>query len=199
MLRSTRPVSIALGPLLLALTGCVASVQPLSDAKTSTPDLRLLGDWEYEDKGDDKKTEIVKLTIKKKPDSPKVLQIVADDGKDIETVDLYLTKIGNDYFASLQNDDKDGKKRYLIAKYELSADGTVKIWVPETEFFAKAVEGKKLKGKINQPSLFKDVLLDETPDNVRKFIKENSAKCFGKETDIKVRPAKKPAKAKSAK
>jgi hypothetical protein len=174
-------------------------VQPLSDAKTSTPDLRLLGEWEYQEKGEGTKSEVVRFTISKKTDAPKVLQIIADDGKDKETLDLFLIRIDNGYFASVQNDEKDGKKRYLIAKYELLADGTIKIWVPETEFFAKAVEGKKLKGKVNQPNLFKDVALDDSADNIRKFIKENGTKCFGKETGILVRPVKKEAKKKSAK
>ena len=194
MLRTSCRHVLAAALLTAAFTGCVSSVEPLSDAKTSLPDLRLLGDWEYQDgEGSEK----VKLNVALKKGAPKVLQITADDGKEKETADLFLTKIGNDHFASVENEESDGKKRYLIARYELLKDGTVRIWVPETDFFAKAVEDKKLKGQVNQPNLFKDVALEDTAENVRNFLKQHGMKCFGKETDLTIKraPKSKPATA----
>jgi hypothetical protein len=189
-----------------ACTGCVSSLRPLTDEKSSTPDLRLLGVWEFEEekevenggaaekdkKGASGKTQIVKhtITVERKKDAPNVLVAsTIEEGKK-ETGELLLTKIGKDYFVSLGNKDDQGVLKYMIAKYELAADGTLKFWGFDTEFFAKAVESKELKGTIKQ-EVFKDVTLDDTPENLRKFLEKHGAKCFMSESEITMKRIKK--------
>lgn len=183
------PRQVAAIGLLLAIftsTGCVSSLKPLTDAKTSTPDLRLLGTWEFEDKD---KMEKHTILVERKKDAPNVLEAsAAKDGKR-EAGDLLLTKIGNDHYVSVGNKDKDGVTKYTIAKYHLADDGTLSIWGLETDFFAAAVENKELKGSIKR-ELFTDVTLDETAENLRRFLEKHGAKCFMKETAITVKRIK---------
>jgi hypothetical protein len=171
---------------LLMFTGCVASVQPLSDAKTSVPDLQLLGAWEFID---DETKEATRVVVSRKKDAPNVLVAVADDGKEKETGELFLTQIGKDHFVSVENTDKDGKKQYVIAKYEITKDG-LSVWGADTDFFAAAVEKKELKGTIKQGEVFRDVLLDESPEKLRKFLEKHGAKCFTNETPLTVNRVK---------
>src|SRR5262245_14898288 len=97
--------------------GCVYSTQPLSDAKSSTPDLRLLGTWEIVDpsKPDDRKT----VFVRRNRDQPNVLRIF--DIAERETTDVFLTKLGDEYVASISHDE-NGKKIYFIGKYEWKDD-----------------------------------------------------------------------------
>jgi hypothetical protein len=181
--------SIAVVMTLLALssTGCVWSLKPLSDAKTSKPDLRLLGTWEFEDK-EEKETHTVVVT--KKKDAPNVLEAsTVQDGKK-ETGELFCTKIGKDYFVSIGEKDDAGKIKYSIAKYDLKNDSTLSFSGFDAEFFAAAVGRKELKGTIKQ-EVFKDVTLDDTADNLRKFLEKHGQKCFTKETDITLKRIKK--------
>jgi hypothetical protein len=142
----------------------------------------------------------VKASIAVKKDAPTILQLTSDDGKKKEVIDLYLTKIGNDYFASAEEAENDGVNHYyILAKYALQKDGTLKVWTPETEIFAQAVAAKTLKGTVRQPNLFKDVVLEDTSENIRQFFKQQGTKCFGKDTGMVIRRIPKAAPAKTGK
>ncbi len=189
MIIPCRPaLSLVLAIAALLAAGCVSSTKPLSDAKTSQPDLRLLGTWEYQEEDSPEKMTIV---ISKKKDSPNVLEIVGDDGEKKETMELLLTKVGSDYLASVEEKDDNGKTKYVIGKYELLEDGNVKLSGLDVDFFAAAVGNKELKGTV-MAKLFKDVELDDTPENLRKFIEKHGAKCYGKaDTQLTVKRVKK--------
>lgn len=180
-------IALVLTMLALSSTGCVWSVQPLSDAKTSKPDLRLIGTWEFEDK-EEKQTHTVVVT--KKKDAPNVLEAsTIEDGKK-ETGELFCTKLGKDYYVSIGDKDDAGKMKYIIAKYDLKNDNTLAFSGLDAEFFAAAVGKKELKGSVKQ-EIFKDVTLDETADNLKKFLEKHGQKCFTKEAEITLKRIKK--------
>ncbi len=167
-------LAVAVVAILAAFTstGCVSSLKPLSDEKTSKPDVRLLGTWELEDKDKMEKHAVV---IQAKKGAPNVLEASATQDGEKETGDLLLTKIGNDHFVSIGDKDDKGVMRYTIAKYVLKDDSTLECWGLNADFFAKAVENKELKGTVKQ-ELFKDVTLDDTPENLRKFLEKQGSK-----------------------
>jgi hypothetical protein len=184
---NARLFAIVLLASLLSSVGCVNSAHPLTDDKTSTPDLKLLGTWELSDP--DKPDEPHTVTVTRKKDSTTVLHAVGKDGEKTEELDLFCTKIGDNLLLSAQT-EKDGKPVFAIAKYQLSGETSLKVWVLDTEFIAGAVKKKELKGTIEQKQFLIDVSLDDTPENLRKFIEKNAAKCFSKELELKVKKLK---------
>jgi hypothetical protein len=166
----------------LAGTGCAYSTQPLSDAKTSIPDLRLLGTWELAnaDRPADKKM----VVVDRKRDEPNVLRMF--DIEEKKTLDVYLTKIGEARVASIA-DEQNGTTKFLICKYELQDDSSLAVWGLDQEFFASAIEEKRLKGKKTQDGFLSNVIIDESPEHLRKFIEEQAAKCFSHEQPLVIR------------
>lgn len=182
-----RAVAAALVVVALSSTGCVSSLKPLSDAKTSKLDTRLLGTWEMDDKENMKTHTIV---VERKKDAPNVLQATATEDGKTETADLFTTKIGDSHYISVAGKEEKGVVRYVVAKYEVTDDKNLKYWGLDTEFFAKAIENHELKGTVKK-EIFTDVTLDETPENLRKFLEKHGAKCFTKDTGITVKRIKK--------
>jgi inorganic pyrophosphatase len=86
----------ALLVVLLPLSGCVPSEQPLVSEKESIADCKLLGTWRYED--DDPRDPFV---IREKPGSETVLEAVHEE----EHVDLLLTKIADERYLCVQYSD----------------------------------------------------------------------------------------------
>src|SRR5262249_54975041 len=145
--------------------------------KTSMPDLKLLGSWELSDP--DKPEEKHAVTVTRKKDSTTVLHAVGKDGEKTEELDLFCTKIGDNLLLSALT-EKDGKHVFAIGKYQLSGETSLTVSVLDVEFFAAAVKKKELKGTIKQQQFLVDVSLDDTPENLRKFIEKNGARCFSK-------------------
>lgn len=177
---------VLLGALLAA--GCATSTQPLSDEKTSVPDLRLLGTWEFQqEEGKDKAT----VTIVQMQDSPNVLQATSNDGEKEQTTTILTTKIGDTCVASIAGKDDEGNVIYTIGKYALAPDDSLELHGLDTDFFAAAVEHKELKGTVKQ-EMFKDVKLDDTSENLRAFLAKYGDKCFTSEGVLHVTHVKKP-------
>lgn len=173
---------------LLALNfaaGCVYSKYPLTDAKASQPDLRLLGTWEVTDSsgGDtallpssfslrtgkvaNNTGEKPTLTITQKKDFPKLL-VITEIKNGVERSDeLLTTKIGNDYYISYPDPTDKEKTRFAIIKYELTDKGQIKFWAPSQEFFFDAVIQGEIKGKVEKPRKqgLLEMVLGRQPDN----------------------------------
>jgi hypothetical protein len=181
------PRRIIIAALLLTamqLTGCVYSNVPLTDAKTSTPDARLLGNWEVFDKDKPDEKHTISLSIKK--GEPNVIEIATEEDGKAKTFDLFLTKIGNDCLGSVLSEEKD-KKTYIIGKYELTKDDVFKYWALDTDYFTEAVKNKEVKGTLKKGENFTDVILEDSPEHLRKFIEKHGDKCFSKETTLTVK------------
>jgi hypothetical protein len=170
-----RVLTLVLLTTALASTGCTYSTQPLSNAKTSMPDLRLLGTWELSDP--DKPADKKIVVVDRKRDEPNVLRMF--DLREKKTLDVFLTKVGEACVASIAAEE-NGTTKFLICKYELKDDSSLAVWGVDQEFFAAAVEEKRLKGT----KTHSDMTIDETPESLRKFIEEQAAKCFSHEEPL---------------
>jgi len=168
--------------LLLSVVGCTYSTQPLSDAKSSMPDLRLLGTWEIADP--DKPADKKIVVVDRRQDEPNVLRLF--DIKEKKTADVFLTKIGNRYVASIAGEE-NGTTRFLICRYELKDESSLSLWGLDKEFFTTAVNDKRLKGVIKSEQFFTDVTIDETPEKLFKFIEEHAAKGFSHEEPLVIK------------
>src|SRR5262249_48801285 len=90
-----------LAAVIVGASGCAYSTRPLSDAKTSTADARLLGTWEIADT--DKPAEKKIVVVDRKKDEPNVLRLF--DIQEKKTADVFLTKIGERYVASIADEE----------------------------------------------------------------------------------------------
>ena len=102
-------------------------------------------------------------------------RVIAEEGdsKEKKSGELLLTRIGDLDFASLE----DGENQYLFFKYAIDDHDILRVWAPDTDFFAAAVESKQLNGAIKR-SLFRSIIIDESPEKLRAFLEQQSAKCF---------------------
>lgn len=170
-----------LAAVIVGASGCAYSTRPLSDAKTSTADARLLGTWEIADT--DKPAEKKIVVVDRKKDEPNVLRLF--DIQEKKTADVFLTKIGERYVASIA-DEEDGKTKFLICSYEVK-DQSLSIWGLDTQFITNAVNDKQLKGAVTKHDFFSEVIIDESAENLRKFVERNAASCFLQEKPLTVK------------
>lgn len=164
---------------LLGFTGCTIPVSdfPLTDDKTSTPDERLIGYWNYVPKTEDEHGPPTPYVIGRMKGQPNVLQMtwVELDDEQVATVKqipLYTTKIGDEQYLSypVQNgsaapepkpaerakevdaaDDKVAQKTtFMIARYEISEEGLGRLFIMLPDLIAGAIESGKLKGVVTR-------------------------------------------------
>lgn len=189
--------SALLGLAILALnfaTGCVYCTHPLSDAKTSEPDLRLVGTWEYWDPEKEPKV-VTTVEIVQKKDSPNVLVATSESDGEKETTEFFTTKIGDDYYLSIVTEDDNKKPQYVIAKYEFAGD-TFKYRGLGHQFLADAIKAKKIAGRLEEKkgkdiASFTNVVISASTEELRKFIEEHGDKCLDNDTTFPLRKVKK--------
>ena len=104
------------------------------------------------------------------------------DLREKKILDVFLTKVGEARLASI-GAEENGTTKFLICKYELKDDSSLAVWGVDQGFFAAAVEDKRLKGTKTQ----NDMMIDETPESLRKFLEEQAAKCFSHEEPLVIR------------
>jgi len=153
---------MSLSLLVLALSGCVYSTQPLLSEFDSRPDVRLLGSWTQIDP---KSGEAATVRISRDPDAPNLLQFAYDNGTPKLTAcpitgTLAVAKIGDDHLLSVCRTLADGRgsKHYTAARYEIREERFLGIWPADPKFFKGAVKNGELKGA----SLFGAVELSDT-------------------------------------
>lgn len=192
MLRLNRATLATLALSALVASGCVTNTRPLSDAYTSQPDLRLLGEWEWQEEKADGSTETIRFIVQRNQGLPNVLELVGNDGDKEERLELFLTKVGDDYFASVADRKANGSPAYHLGKYEVSEHGSATVWALDVDFFAAAVKEGGLKGASTRH--FKEVKLNDSPENIRKFVEKYGAKCYSrKPTQVVTRISTPPA------
>ena len=189
---------------VIFLAGCTSSRVPLSDEKSSVPDLRLIGTWEFTG-GTGKSV----IEISRQKDSPNVLNAVGKNEslRQEKYANLFCTKIGDDWLVSIEAEEK-GQKVYAIAKYVISVDDTIKLSGLDNKFFEAAIKANQLKGRsiyidldsgesgsgpnglmMCNPSAangtkpqstysFETFNLEDTAENLRTFIEKHGAICF---------------------
>lgn len=163
--------------LLLGLAGCLpVSQNPLSPPEKAVADSRLAGVW-YGKSGED--------TV--------FLHFVAGKGAAMDAVEVDHEKSGDaqanlytlfpsviDGVRYLNIREKKGaeKKPYYLARYQLSANGTLTIWMMSEKAVARAVKNEKLAGKITPKnsgdrSVDQDITITASTERLAAFLRKS--------------------------
>lgn len=159
--------------ILAVLPGCLVQTETfLTERADAETDDRLIGVWTVphnEDEtgflfvreADDGGMDVLTLELREDDDTrhqrPKWDVAVA-----------WPTTIAGLGYLNLIMDD--GR---LIVAYRVNADDTMEFGVMNTDLLKKAVQAGKLKGKLEQGFLGTEVLLTDSADNIKSFIRDN--------------------------
>lgn len=166
--------------------GCAVVCQhPLSDPKAKEVDERLLGTWRWMDED---RTYFLHIAQAAKDEGAHfaLVEVNPGSGVDVTEGNLFTTKIGEHLYASVQlkgrGEGKDGKEvseQYIPVFYEFSKEGRL-IWgLADGISFEKAVDEKKIKGKVVDRKL-RAVELSASTEELVAFLKENAPARFFK-------------------
>ncbi|MGE3313760.1 MAG: hypothetical protein AB7O26_01505 [Planctomycetaceae bacterium] len=161
----------------------------MSNEETSTFDERLTGIWEIVPPDGEIADEPFIAIVGRKRDTKNTLEFVTVElqkglGVRTKRMAAYARPGNNSYLSitALPETDSSEKSEFVILKYEMPDDKTVKLYFPKTDVLRNAVEAGKLKGKIEQPKgLFEPgggVTLSDSPDVIVRFLDENAETCF---------------------
>ena len=198
---------VIVGLLPLTFASCVMSLHPLSDEKTSELDQRLLGTWEKVkgNNGDDV------MTVGKKKGTKNTLEFVSieldeDDTAIVKRLTVYARR-GKVDLLSIEDQGKEGKKFYMLCKYEFPDPNTLHLILPDPQMIGEAVFRGELKGEAksvaesetipeikdgkvisvkrdksndesNEPGLYNIVGLTDSPKVIIEYLEKNASKCF---------------------
>ena len=180
--------------LVLGLSSCVHSKNPLGDKADAILDPRLLGIW-YKQDADTPDYEQYLGVSENDDKTYSIFYFATNEPPVDEQFRGYISKIGNDHYASLQffSDGKlDNDGEYSLMYYNIKPNGELVISQFDDDFFEKAVKNGKLKG-IKPPEAdgkglkvlgdggkldFGFKSLADTTENIVKFIKRNKKERF---------------------
>lgn len=172
-------------PLMFLLASCgpPVSVQPLGDAKAAPVDKALAGEWRRCAKGDGDMEGPLGLRFTPQEKGPWLLAPMKDDGtwNDEESLPAFTTLIGCDRYLNLCTKDDEKKEiRYVFGKYSLSLDGTFMLALMTEEPVAKAIDEKRLQGKVdrNDKGEIKSVLITDSAENIRACIEKEDPRAL---------------------
>ncbi|HWB60163.1 MAG TPA: hypothetical protein VG733_11770 [Chthoniobacteraceae bacterium] len=138
--------ALAVIAMTIGLGGCLpTSKNPLSNPAEAVVDMRLNGVW-YGKSGEDT---IFLHFVAGKATSMDVVEVDHEKDGDAHTsiYTMFPTIIGNQRYMNVR--EKGGAdKPYYFARYTLSKNGTLTIWLMSEAPVAKAVKSEKLAGKI---------------------------------------------------
>jgi hypothetical protein len=137
--------------LLSASCEAVLMEHPLSDAKTSVFDERLLGEWipATESSRDEQDTYFFGRNHEQKTTLDLIWVAKRHDEVNIAPFQAYVTVAKNRYisFVYRGKDDNSPDARLAIAyKYEMPDDETLWLWSINREFIKSAIERRELHG-----------------------------------------------------
>lgn len=166
--------------------GCTVLCQhPLSDPMAKEVDERLLGTWRWMDED---RTYFLHIAQGTKDEGAHFALVEVDPGSGVDVTEGYFftTKIGEHLYASVQpkgrEEGKDGKEvreLYIPVFYKLSKEGRL-IWgLADGIPFEKAVDEKKIKGKVVDRR-HRAVELSASREELVVFLKENDPAEFFK-------------------
>lgn len=178
-----RGLALALWVALM-LSGCVPELdQPLSDPASASPDSRLLGTWIgstpdgegpvwiHFTRSGSSLTDIVLIC----PEPGKGAEAsfyrmhpTAAPGSDFMNVKAYTPRNA----LSLKVDEEEKYPRpggYRLAKYHISPEGTLRIWIL-TDAIARHIEEGQLRGQVRKDGFAKEVKITESPEKFIAFL-----------------------------
>ena len=155
------------------LSGCqVETTTFLSEKPEGRADERLLGAWRA---APDQEADAFLFVREQDDGGIDVMLLEYRDGGENkpkavqwETAVAWSTKVGD---IDLLNVQADGAK-YIMA-YKVAEDGSFRFGFMEAEPFIAAVKAGTLKGKDNKSWAGSSVTLDDTPERVGAFIRDN--------------------------
>jgi hypothetical protein len=179
----------AAAAVLIIAVGCnVESRYPLSDEKTSTPDLKLIGDWR--EKGDADKEG---WRIAKHPKSENVLMAFMLPAE-LDTPDLLFTTAidGKKYLSWGGRDLENNTTVFFVCRYEMPDENTLEVRFLPKDAIRKAITENRLAGKIKiethkKPGVVAPMEQRETiritaeTKDLRAFVEANADSCFPKD------------------
>lgn len=164
--------------LLMALSSsCIPySKNPVSALKDAAHDPHLTGTWINDDPKE--KTDGV-LCISPKKDSPQLEFKIIDDKKR-EVLTGHASRVQKNTYLNIVDQDQDGKKHagYIIAKYQIIKDNTLKLFLMENGFVKKMIQDKKVKGQVVNGKFIDDVQITANSKELQKFLENYDQQLF---------------------
>ncbi|MBI4851482.1 MAG: hypothetical protein HY819_06790 [Acidobacteria bacterium] len=167
----------------LLMLGCYPEFNsPLSDLKNSKIDERLLGTWYSTNK-----KELGYIHIEKGFDNSLNITLVNIDNYNLnERYTMFSTKIKNNFYMNLQDEDLEKKHRYIIVKYVINDKQELAISMLENIKVAEDIEQGILDGEVTGKGSFsKKVEVREPSSALAEYIKSNSKDIFGETLKLK--------------
>jgi len=167
---------------LLASCGPPTSLHPLSDPKSSPVDKALAGEWERFTpvKGDSTPPPGFRFTTREDGLWDMIGQETDGTWDEDEALPAFTTIIRCDRFLTVRIEEQDAVQHFFL-KYSLSLDGTLMLAEMAKEPVAKAIDEKRLKGKVgrNKKGEVTAVAITDSMENIRAYIeKEDPKKLF---------------------
>lgn len=168
---------------LLSSCGPPASVIPLGELKTAPFDKVLEGGWDGFARNEDDAVPFSGLRFTRTGDGSWQVLCKGKDGRwdEAKAFLAHTTIIGCDRYLNVRA--KNAKEvRYFFCKYSLSLDGTFMLALMAEKPVAKAIDGKRLQGKVerNEKGEIKSVLITDSAENIRALIEaEDPQELFG--------------------
>jgi hypothetical protein len=64
------------------------------------------------------------------------------------------------------------RDRFWFVKYKVTGD-KLEIWAPDAKFLTRAIKKESLKGSVEDVLFLPEIHVDETPENLRRFVEQN--------------------------
>lgn len=153
--------------LLGAGCGPAEFQNPLSDPAAAKHDTRLAGSWISREENEDTKMRI-------RAQDAGMSELVVDSKQDPLQFTMFVTDLDGKGYMNLKatGSQKDVGPNYLIARYELSGDGsTLSLRLTEENYLEKAIGEGKLQGKITTEGSTKNILVTESTEKLAEFVR----------------------------
>lgn len=166
--------------LCMLLSGCLLSVQPLSNPAKAAPDPQLYGVWVAHDEGEN----LVYLHVGP-GDKGMTKALWVEYGKDaafkVSHYTAFPTQLENMTLLNVISlDDHPSTKGYDIMWYHIGGNRSLSLALMSEEVVRQDIRDGKLKGNI-KPGKFSDTLITASSSELRAYIKAaDPSKLFGK-------------------
>jgi hypothetical protein len=164
--------------LIISLSSCFQSKVPLTEPDATVVDKSLKGLW-Y---GVNEEKDVYIHVIPQKPPFMRVIKVVypskGSDGS-TEEFEIFTTFSEGKKFINLkyfmpkessQTEKQEFELRYMFLMYDLSKNDILTVSGLNYDTWKEAVENKRIKGKAWETTWGTNVTLDETSNNILKFL-----------------------------
>ena len=179
MIRTRTLAWLGIVVLTLSQSACVDIENPIFDPAKTEVDQKLVGQWLSPDPKE--KSKIVVAAAKNLKGAPAGLMSLDDTsgqgGKD-EKIYAFGGKVGNETYLHLAIMKKNANEwtknnieAHWLMKYAVDGDRWT-LWLMDPDATAKVIEGGKLKGLVKKGGFGKEVKVQDTAENLRKFLSD---------------------------